>query len=105
MKFEHHVAYLYPHTLCETSISQKKTLKKKPTINTSPDTPFKHVNIPATTTPQKKTSRRKPTINTNPVMVPTAIPAMAPGDKPSKPGRAVVTGGNCVAVGEVKSER
>ena len=44
-------------------------------------------------------------INTNPVMLPTAIPAMAPGGKPGKPGRAVVTGGNCVAVGEVKSER
>ena len=30
-------------------------------------------------------------------MVPTAIPAMAPGDKP---GRAVVSGGKLVAVGE-----
>ena len=96
------MAYLYPHTLCETSISQKKTMKKKPTINTSPDTPFKHVNIPATTTPQKKTSKKKPTINTSPVMVPTAIPAMAPADKL---GRAVVSGGKLVAGGgEVESE-
>ena len=38
--------------------------------------------VPARSTPQK-TSRRKPTINTSPT---TAIPAMAPGDKP---GRAV----------------
>ena len=38
------------------------------------------------------------TINTNPMMVPTAIPAMAPGDKP---GRAVVTGGVTVG-GEIQ---
>ena len=76
-----------------TSTPQKKTMKKKPTINTSLYTPLKHVNIPAT---MKKTSKKKPTINKCPVMVPTAIPAMAPGDKPGSP---VVTGGNCVAVG------
>ena len=74
-------------------------MKKKPTINTSPDTPFKHVNIPAT---MKKTSKKKHAINKCPVMVPTAIPAMVPGDKP---GRAVVLDGKLVAVGgEVKSE-
>ena len=39
--------------------------------------------------------RSTQTINTSPMMVPTAIPAMAPEDKP---GRAVVTG--VVAVGE-----
>ena len=54
-----------------------------------------HVHVPATSTPQKKTSRRMQTITTSPMTVPTAIPAMAPGDKP---GRAVVTG--VVAVGE-----
>ena len=107
MKFEHHVAYLYPNTLCETfvkqvrvpatSIPQKKTMKKKPLYILY--TPLKHVNIPAT---MKKTSKKKPTINKCPVMVSTAIPAMAPGDKP---GRAVVLGGKLVAVGgEVKSE-
>ena len=54
------VPYIYPHTLGE------------------------HVHIPATSIPQKKTSRKKPTINTSPTMVPTAIPAMAPGDKPGR---------------------
>ena len=54
------VSYIYPHTLCE------------------------HVHIPATSIPQKKTSRKKPTITTNPTMVPTAIPAMTPGDKPGR---------------------
>ena len=37
-----------------------------------------------------------PTINTSPMMVPTAIPEMVPGDKP---GRVMVTGGKSVAVG------
>ena len=46
----------------------------------------------------KKISRRKPTINTSPMIVPTAIPAMAPGDKP---GRAMVAGGVAVG-GEVR---
>ena len=55
---------------------------------------MQNVYAPATSTPQKKTSIRMQTINTSPMMVPTAIPAMAPGDKP---GRVVVTGG--VAVG------
>ena len=49
--------------------------------------------VPATSTPQKKISRRIQTINTSPMMVPTAIPAMAPG---VKPGRVVVTGGVAV---------
>ena len=56
-----------------------------------------HVHLPATNTPQKK-SEKKPTINTSPTMVPTAIPAMAPGDKL---GRAVVTGSVAVG-GEVR---
>ena len=43
-----------------------------------------NVHIPATSIPQKKTSRRKPTINTRPTMIPTAIPTMAPGDKPGR---------------------
>ena len=54
-----------------------------------------HVYVPATSTPQKKISRRMQTITTSPMMVPTAIPAMAPGDKL---GRVMVTGS--VAVGE-----
>ena len=52
-----------------------------------------HVHLPATSTPLKRTNRKKPTINTSPVMVPTAIPAMAPGDS------AVVSGDKLVAVG------
>ena len=94
------MSHIYIHThfvkhvhVPATSTPQKKTMKKKPTINTSLYTPLKHVNIPAT---MKKTSKKKPTINKCPVMVPTAIPAMATGDKPGSP---VVTGGNCVAVG------
>ena len=47
--------------------------------------PNEHVKIPARSTPQK-IRKRKPTINTSPMMVPTAIPTMAPGDKS---GRAV----------------
>ena len=47
--------------------------------------PNEHVEIPARSTPQK-IRKRKPTINTSPMMVPTAIPTMAPGDKS---GRAV----------------
>ena len=43
-----------------------------------------HVHIPATSIPQKKTSRRKPTINTSPTVVSTTIPAMIPGDKPGR---------------------
>ena len=56
---------------------------------------MQNVYVPATSNPQKKISRRMQTITTSPMMVPTAIPAMAPGDKP---GRVVVTGS--VAVGE-----
>ena len=37
-----------------------------------------------------------PTINTSPMIVPTAIPSMAPGDKL---GRVAVIGGKCVTVG------
>ena len=55
---------------------------------------MRNVYVPATSTPQKKKSRRMQIINTSPMMVPIAIPAMAPEDKP---GRAMVTGG--VAVG------
>ena len=68
-------------------------------LRTWPPTCYKyseHDHLPATSTPQKKESRRKPTINTSPVMDPTAIPAMAPADKPS---RAVVSGDRLVAVG------
>ena len=54
--------------------------------------------VPATSIPQKKTSSRMQTINTSPMMVPTAIPAMAPEDKS---GRVVVTGGVAVG-GEVR---
>ena len=54
------VPYIYSHTLCE------------------------HVHIPATSIPQKKTSRKKPTIYTRPTKVPTTTPAMTPGDKPGR---------------------
>ena len=61
-------------------------------------TSSENIHVPATSIPQKKTSRRKPTINTSPMMVPTGMPAIAPGDKP---GRVVVTGGECVTVGTI----
>ena len=41
-----------------------------------------HVHLPATSTLQEKTMKKRATINTSPMMVPTAIPAMAPGDTP-----------------------
>ena len=54
---------------------------------------LKQVHPPVASNSQKITSRRMPTINTSPTMVPTAIPAMAPGD------RVMVTGDKTVAVG------
>ena len=50
----------------------------------SPHTPLhnEHVHVSATSTPQEKTMKKRATINTSPVMVPTTIPAMAPGDTP-----------------------
>ena len=59
---------------------------------------LRNIHVPATSAPHKMIRRRKPTINTSPMIVPTAIPAVAPGDKL---GRVVVTGGKRVTVGAI----